>query len=140
MILSKRLRIFLLYARSDQEAVHRLYKRIVRDGASVWFDQEKLLPGQDWECEIRKAILSSDIVIVCLSKQFNKQGGYRHQELRIALKKANALPTGQIFIVPARLDNCDTPEPLGRWQRVDLFETGGYKKLMSALKEHIASA
>ena len=139
MTLSKQLRIFLLYARIDQEAVRRLYRRIVQDGASAWFDQEKLLPGQDWEYEIRKAILSSDIVLVCLSKQFNKHGGYRHKELRIALKKANALPNSQIFIVPARLENCDMPEPLGRWQRVDLFEAGGYKKLMSALQEYITS-
>src|SRR5689334_21926896 len=104
MPLSKSLRIFLLYARSDQEAVHRLYQRLVRYGADVWFDQEKLLPGQDWENEIHKAIRSSDIVIVCLSEQFNRQGGYRHEELRIALEKANSLVEHGIFVVPARLE------------------------------------
>jgi len=138
MTLSKQLRIFLLYARSDKEAVHRLYWRLVKQGANVWLDQEKILPGQDWEYEIRKAIQSSDIVIVCLSRQFTKQGGYRHEELRIALEKANSLPSSEMFLIPARLEKCDTPEPLRRWQRVDLFEAHGYKKLMSALKEHVA--
>jgi len=138
MTLSKQLRIFLLYARADQAAVHHLYQRLVKQGADVWFDQEKILPGQDWEKEIHKAIHNSDIVIVCLSKQFNQQGGYRHEELRIAVEKASSLPEDEIFLIPARLEMCDTPEPLRRWQRVDLFEAHGYKKLMSALKEHVA--
>lgn len=101
-------------------------------------DVESILPGQDWEFEIHKAIHSSDIVVVCLSKGFNKQGGYRHEELKIALKKANFLPDGEIFIIPARLEMCDTPEPLRRCQRVDLFEPGGYKKLVGALERYLA--
>src|SRR5512134_853342 len=120
MKLSNQLRIFLLHARSDEEAVRRLYLRLTKDGADVWRDQEKLLPGQDWQYEIRKAIHSSDIVVACLSKQFNKQGGYRHEELRIALERANSLSEGEMFIIPARLEVCETPEPLRKWQRVDL--------------------
>ena len=140
MTLSKQLRVFLVYARSDGVAVHRLYKRILKDGAKAWMDVEKILPGQDWQYEIRKAIHQSDIVIVCLSKQFIKQGGYRHEELRIALEKANSAPDGEIFIIPARLEMCNVPEPLRRWQRVDLFEADGHKNLMSALKKQVALA
>jgi hypothetical protein len=132
--LSKKLRVFLLYARSDKEIVRRLYERLVRDGANAWLDEESITPGQDWESEIRKAIYRSDIVIVCLSRNFTKQGGYRHQELKIALEKANSLPEGQIFIIPARLEKCDTPEALRRLQRIDLFEADGNKKLLSTLK------
>ncbi|HLO14808.1 MAG TPA: toll/interleukin-1 receptor domain-containing protein [Anaerolineales bacterium] len=139
MALSKQLQIFLLYARSDKEVVHRLYLRLIKQGANVWFDQEKIFPGQDWESEIHKALYSSDIVIVCLSRQFNKQGGYRHEELRIVLEKANSVPNGEIYLLPARLEKCNMPEPLRRWQRVDLFEGDGYRKLMSALEKHIAS-
>jgi hypothetical protein len=101
-------------------------------------DLKNLLPGQDWQSEIHKAIHRSDIILVCLSEGFNKQGGYRHEELKIALKKADSLSEGEIFIIPARLEPCDLPDPLRRWQRVDLFDRGGYKKLMSALKTYIA--
>ncbi|MGZ9221863.1 MAG: toll/interleukin-1 receptor domain-containing protein [Anaerolineales bacterium] len=140
MKLSKQLRVFLLYARSDEEGVRRLYNYLVKAGANVWLDQEKILPGQDWEYEIHKAIHNSDIVVVCLSKQFNNQGGYRHEELRIALEKANSISEGKIFIIPARLEKCDLPEPLRRWQRVDLFEENGYRKLLNVLKKQVASA
>jgi len=140
MTLSRQLRVFLLYARDDQDVVHRLYNHLGKDGANAWMDLEKLFPGQDWEYEIRKAIHHSDIVIVCLSMGFIKQGGYRHEELRIALEKANSVPDGEIFIIPARLEMCDLPEPLRRWQCVDLFEADGYKKLLSTLKKgYVAS-
>jgi hypothetical protein len=135
MKLLKQLRVFLLHARQDEEAVQRLYRRLVREGADVWLDQEKLLPGQDWVYEIHKAIHGSDIVIACLSKQFNRQGGFRHEELRIALEKAASLPEGMTFLIPARLEKCDLPEPLRRWQCVDLFDRDGYKKMIRVLKE-----
>ena len=135
MTLSKQLQVFLLHARQDEGAVRRLYQRLVKEGANVWLDQEKLLPGQDWAHEIHNAIHRSDVVIACLSKQFNKRGGYRHEELRIALEKAASLPEGMTFLIPARLEMCVMPEPLGRWQRVDLFESDGCKKLIRVLKE-----
>ncbi len=138
--LSKQLQVFLLYARRDEEPVRQLYQRIVREGAKVWLDRENILPGQDWQYEIRKAIQASDMVIVCLSRQFNKQGGYRHEELKIVLAKASSLPEGRSFIIPARLENCALPKPLCRWQRVDLFEPRGYKDLVAALRRQSVSS
>ena len=129
-------RVFLCHAHNDREIVHKLYERLVRDGIQVWLDMERLRPGQDWEREIRKAILKSNVVVVCLSQGFNKRRGYRHEELKIAAEKAKLLSSGEIFIIPVRLEKCDMPESLRHLQRVDLFETGGYKKLIQALQEH----
>jgi hypothetical protein len=50
------LKVFLSYAHADREAVRTLYARLKREGVDVWLDKEKLLPGQDWELEIRKAV------------------------------------------------------------------------------------
>jgi hypothetical protein len=134
---SKRsLGVFLCYAHRDRQTVHKFYERLVRDGAQVWLDVERLRPGQDWEREIRKAILKSNVVVVCLSREFNKQRGYRHEELKIASEKAKLLSSSDIFIIPVRLEKCDMPESLQHLQRVDLFEAGGYKKLIQALREH----
>ena len=135
MTLSRQLRVFLLHARQDEKLVRRLYKRLLREGADVWLDQEKLQPGQDWVHEIHRAIHSSDVVLACLSRQFNRQGGFRHKELQIALEKANTLPEGLPFLIPVRLESCDLPESLRRWQCVDLFERDGYKKLTRVLKD-----
>ena len=130
------LRIFLCYAHSDKADVSKLYDRVAKEvGIEIWFDAEKLLPGQHWEHEIRRAILESDVIVICLSRQFNKLGGYRHKELKIALEKASLLPDNEIFIIPVRLEKCALPGRLRRWQCVDLFNVDGYRKLLQALRE-----
>ena len=131
--------IFLCYSHADRDAVQTLYSRLKKDSVQVWLDREKLIPGQNWEHEIRAAIIRSQVVIVCLSKRFNKQKGYRHEELKIALEKADSLPDDEIFIIPARLENCDTPDSLRHLHRVDLFEADGYEKLMQALRKQFAA-
>jgi hypothetical protein len=140
MTLPKRqIKVFLIHTHVDREAVHDLYARMKRDGIKAWLDTEKLLPGQDWKREIRRAILMSDIVIVCLSRKFNKHKGYCQEELEIALRKASFLPNGEVFIIPVRLEECDMPEPLRRWHRVDLFDANGYGQLIRSLRRYIDS-
>lgn len=107
---------------------------MVADGLNVWLDAERLQPGQDWQKEIRDALLKCDVVIVCLSGRFDKKHGYRHEELKLALEKANFLPDDEVFIIPVRLEKCDMPEALRHLHRVDLFKAGGYKKLVRSLK------
>jgi len=134
MIEPKRpLKVFLCHASTDKPAVHELYLRLKKDGVDAWLDKEKLLPGQDWELEIRKAVREADVVVVCLSKQFN-QAGYRQKEVRLALDTAMEKPEGEIFIIPARLEECDNLESLRKWHWVDLFEDDGYERLMRALR------
>jgi hypothetical protein len=56
-------KVFLCHAHADRNPVRGLYARLIQDGVDAWFDKAKLhgersrtiLPGQDWEFEIRKA-------------------------------------------------------------------------------------
>jgi hypothetical protein len=131
---TQKINIFLIHAHCDKEVVHKLYQRLIREGLNIWLDAERLQPGQDWQNEIRNALLKCDVIIVCLSRGFNKQRGYRHEELKLALEKANFLPDDEVFIIPVRLEECDMPESLRHLHRVDLFKAGGYKKLVHALQ------
>ena len=54
------LKVFLCHAHSDKDAVKALYTRLTKDGVDAWLDKEKLLPGQDWELKIRKAVREID--------------------------------------------------------------------------------
>ncbi len=127
------LKVFLCHAHADRDPVRGLYARLTQDGVDAWLDKAKLLPGQDWELEIRKAVREADVVVVCLSKQFN-QAGFRQKEVRLALDTAMEKPEGEIFIIPARLEECDNLESLRKWHWVDLFEENGYEMLMRALR------
>ena len=129
----RQLKVFLCHSHSDKSTVRELYFRLIQDGVDAWLDKEKLLPGQDWEMEIRKAVREADVVVVCLSKHFN-QAGFRQKEVRLALDTAMEQPEGEIFLIPARLDECDTLESLRKWHWVDLFEGDGYEMLMRALQ------
>lgn len=128
------LRVFLCHASADKPDVRVLYKRLISDGVDAWIDEEKLLPGQAWREVIPKEVRNSDIVIVCLSKHSVGKEGFVQKEIKEALDIADEKPEGTIFIIPARLDDCNVPNRLSSYQWVNLFEQNGYKKLLQALK------
>jgi formylglycine-generating enzyme required for sulfatase activity len=126
------LKVFICHAHSDSDVVRSLYQRLTRDNMDAWLDKEKLLPGQDWQLAIRKAVRESDVVIVCLSSNFNT-AGFQQKEVRLALDTANEKFEEDIFIIPVRLEECGGPESLTRWHWVDLFAKDGYRQLRRAL-------
>jgi hypothetical protein len=97
-----------------------------------------LLPGQDWNLEITKAVHASDVVLVCLSRGSINKAGYVQEELKYALDAADEQIEGAIFIVPVKLEECEIPERLRRWHWVNLFEENSYERLMRSL-HHRAS-
>lgn len=127
------LRIFLCHSSVDKLAVREvLYRRLKADGFEPWLDEQDLLPGQDWQLEIPKAVRQSDMVIVCLSKASINAADYL--QLKFALDVADEQPAGDIFIIPLRLEECNIPDRLQRWQGVDLFDTNGYARLLLAVQ------
>ena len=64
----RKLRVFLCHSSQDKPIVRELYQRLLAEGwIDPWLDEEKLLPGQDWDMEIEKAVETTDAVIVFLS-------------------------------------------------------------------------
>ena len=127
-------RVFLCHSKDDKAKVRELYHRLVADGFDAWLDEEKLMPGQDWDLEIRKAVRESDAVIVCVSNSSVTRAGYVQKELSFALDVADEQPEGTIFIIPARLEDCQIPTRINKWHWVNLFESNGYEKLKVSLK------
>ena len=101
----------------------------------MWFDEKDLLPGQDWTLLIQWAVQDSDVVLICLSRAAIDNKGYIHREIQLALDIAQLQPEGSIFIVPVRLEECDIPQRLQKYQWSNLFQRGGYARLLSSLKE-----
>jgi TolB-like protein/Flp pilus assembly protein TadD len=129
----QRLRIFLSHSSNDRPVVSEIYKRLLSDGYKPWIDKEDLLGGQEWEQEIVKAVRDSDIVIICLSRNSVNKRGYVQREIKFALDRVDEQPQGVIFLIPLRLDECDVPQRLSRWQWVDYFAEGGYEQLVKSL-------
>ena len=128
------LKVFLCHSSGDKPAVRDLYKRLSASGVKPWLDEVDLVAGQDWELEIRKAVRNNDVVVVCLSQSSITKTGFVQKEIRFALDAADEHPEGQIYVIPLRLEACKVPDRLSKWQWVNLFEQGGYKKLIQALR------
>src|SRR5262249_42745839 len=128
------LRVFLCHSSGDKPSVRRLFHRLRIDHIDPWLDEEKLLPGQDWQIEIRKAVQNSDVVIVCLSLDSIHKSGFVQKEIRYALDVADEQPEDTIFLIPVRLEECKVPERLRNWQWVNLYDRKGYDSLISALR------
>jgi hypothetical protein len=129
-------RVFLCHASEDKPAVRTLYQRLKAAGFRPWLDEEDLIPGQDWDREIRRAVRAAQVVLVCLSTRSEKRG-YVQKEIRRALDVADEQPEGTIFLIPVRLEECAVPERLRTWHWVDLHSENGYSKLEVALESAV---
>ncbi len=123
------LEVFLCHASPDKDNVRRLHRHLIQNGCKAWLDEVNLLGGQDWDLEIKKAVRASDIVLVCLSPAAVTKEGYVQKEIRFALDIADEKPEGSIYIVPVRLEQCEIPSRLAKWQAIDLYKPDGFESL-----------
>jgi hypothetical protein len=135
----RKLRVFLCHASQDKPAVRDLYRRLAAEPwIDPWLDEERLIPGQNWNLEIEKAVEASDAVIVCVSSTSIAKEGYVQRELRQVLKVALEKLEGAIFVLPVRLDDCPLPRSLRDRQALDYFpeahRQAAHEKLKTALQ------
>lgn len=102
----KQMRIFISYAREDSTFAERMFDDIRLAGFDPWMDNECLLPGQKWEVGIEQAIRKSHYFIALLSSNSVAKRGYVQKEIRRALDILDQIPESDIFLIPARLDDC----------------------------------
>ncbi len=95
------------------------------------------MPGEDWEVEIPKALFASDVILVCLSKNSVNKEGFVQKEITFALDKAMEKPEGTIFIIPVKLEDCEIPRRLTRYQAVDFSRADGRKRLLMGLNKRV---
>ena len=126
--------IFLSYAYEDRDKVVDISKRLAEAGYDTWVDAKNLLPGQDWEIEIRKALKDSEFVFIFLTKNSTTKEGYLQKEIKSALRLADEKPEGTIFLVPIKLEDVDVPDSLKHIQWLEFYRNDGWEKLLQALK------
>jgi hypothetical protein len=92
-----RKQIFLCHSSGDKTRVRQVKTRLLADGFSRWLDEDDLLPGHDWEQEIRRAVRRSSAVLVFLSPSSVTKEGFVQKEIRFALDVADEKPDGTIY-------------------------------------------
>jgi formylglycine-generating enzyme required for sulfatase activity len=135
--MTRPLRVFLCHASQDKPTVWKLHRYLVQYGIKPWLDREDLLPGEDWEVEIPRALFASDVILVCLSKNSVNKEGFVQKEITFALDKAMEKPEGTIFIIPVKLEECEIPKRLTRYQWVDLSRPDGRRRLLMGMNKRV---
>ncbi len=133
--------IFIAHASEDKPKVRELYTRLKQSGLNPWLDEKDLLPGQNWRDEIPNALRKSDFFIACLSSQSISKQGYIQREFRQALNLLAERPTGTIYLIPLKLDDCEIPDlrqneygiNIRDYQSINYWEDDGYEKLIKSI-------
>lgn len=134
--LSLETKVFISYAREDQEIARKLYNDLKSAGVNPWLDVEDILPGQNWKVVTKRALKESTYVLVLLSSNSISKRGFIQKELKMALDLLDEFPLDDIFIIPIRLDSC---KPLDerlqdiQWVELSPYETG-FNQILRAMQ------
>ncbi|GAI45431.1 unnamed protein product, partial [marine sediment metagenome] len=88
--------------------------------------------------KITKAITNSDFFIVCLTKNSYEKRGYLQREIKQALDIWQEKLEDDIYLFPARLEECDVHQDLQDFQWVNLYEDDGWDRLFRAIQAGIS--
>ena len=92
--------IFISYANADQARVLPLYEWLQSHGFNAWIDCKQLMPGQNWEFEIKRALDKSSVIMIFVSRNSVSKRGYVQRELKLALAKLSEKLIDDIYIIP----------------------------------------
>lgn len=120
---SMKIKVFVSYSGADEEYAEKLVEKLKKNNLDVWFDQEKLFPGDDLKPAISKGISSAHIFLACLSKNYvsNFNNSWTERELNIAIRQEEKSNIKKI--IPVRFERADgskLPEIFGKRAFADL--------------------
>jgi len=102
-----KLNLFYSYSQKDEQYREELEKSLVMlrryDALNDWHFR-KIIPGKEWDNEIRKELEEADIVLLLISREFLSSSYCYEVEFKRALELYDQ---GKIAIVPIILKECD---------------------------------
>lgn len=124
--------VFISYAKEDFKFAKELYDFLKLNHYNPWLDKECLLPGQNWDLEINRALRKADFVILLISNTSIAKRGYVQREYKLALKYFEEKLEDDIYLLPLKLDNCDVPFGFEKFQWLELSEDFGFYKVLDS--------
>jgi TIR domain/Deacetylase PdaC/Protein of unknown function (DUF3298) len=113
-------KVFISYAKEDFRFAQHLSENLKLNNYAPWLDKEKILAGQNWDIEIKKALRQSDFIILLLSQNSVNKKGYVQREFKLALNYCDERPVEDIFLIPVKINDCSVPFGLEKYQWFEL--------------------
>ena len=101
--------VFISYAREDLAATRRIADALSAFEVEVWFDQDGLEGGDQWDQKIRRQIKECSLFIPIISVQTQaRREAYFRLEWKLAEERTHLMAEGTAFLLPIAID--DLPE------------------------------
>ena len=126
-------KIFISYVDADKDSALEIRQKLISSGYTPWTNED-ILPGEEKQYAIEKAMDEADFFVVVLSRNSVNKTGMIQKEIRMALNKMEELVPGDLFIIPARLDDCEIPERIKKYQALDWNDRRGSEKLLASIR------
>lgn len=110
-------RVFFSYSKADKDALselkEHLHPLVIENKLTHW-DDTQILPGEEWDPTIRRALGEAEIVLFLVSSKLLSTGYVLETELKAAFDRHEK---GDVIIIPIQLRPCAWQiTPLGRLQ------------------------
>lgn len=130
--------VFISYATPDRNRVLDVVQTISERGIETWIDFQKILGGQNWDFEIKKALSKATVVVVFISKNSVDRRGYVQRELKSALDTMQEKLIDDIFLIPVRLDNeVPIPDQVKHLHVIDANESNAGERIVTAIEHQL---
>ena len=130
--------IFLSYASPDRDEVLSYYEHLISCGYDVWLDKNKLVGGQNWDLEIKRALQKAEIIVVFLSNNSVDRRGYAQREIKIALDQRNNRLVDDIYLIPVVIeDDVQIPSELSDIQVIGVSDENRFDALCNAIEHQL---
>ena len=97
--------VFLSYASQDAEAAKRIADALRAAGVEVWFDQNELVGGDQWDAKIRGQISSCALFVPIISANTQARlEGYFRREWKQAAARTHDMADEKTFLLPVVID------------------------------------
>ncbi|MGA2694393.1 MAG: toll/interleukin-1 receptor domain-containing protein, partial [Opitutaceae bacterium] len=97
--------VFLSYASQDAEAAKRICEALRSAGVEVWFDQNELVGGDQWDGKIRGQISSCALFVPIISANTQvRLEGYFRLEWKLAAQRTHMMSERTAFLLPVIID------------------------------------
>jgi hypothetical protein len=126
-------KVFISYATEDYQYAEKLYNFLGENSFVPWMDKKNLLPGQSWDLMIQQALRNADFILLLLSSTSVNKRGYVQREFKQAANYCEEKLDSDIYIIPIKIDACDPPENLKKFQWVEYSSNEAFNKILLSL-------
>lgn len=109
----------------------------------MWFDEQRLTGGDDWELSIQDHIRRCSLFVPLISRSTESLGeSYFRVEWQLALRRALRMAPTRPFIVPVSIDDTSSeasnvPAEFRQWQWLRLDKPGGIDALTNQVRHSV---